>query len=86
MLAALLIFSAVTASAQVTTQLNKDAQKEPFLTRLSDWVATVGKTQEEKYLIKKNRRAARKLKKAKKDIARQKKQVSKQKKTDTSGQ
>ena len=77
LLTALLIFSAVTASAQVSTQLNKGAQKEPFFSRVSDWFATVGKTQEEKYIINKNRRAARKLKKAQKDIARKRKQVAK---------
>lgn len=82
----LVMFSALTAGAQVTTKLNKGAPKEPLFTRLSDWFATVGKTQEEKYIINKNRRAARKLKKAKKDIARKKKQVDKQKKTYTSGQ
>ncbi|OGX33742.1 MAG: hypothetical protein A3C36_00560 [Omnitrophica WOR_2 bacterium RIFCSPHIGHO2_02_FULL_52_10] len=86
LLTALLMLSVVTASAQVTTQRNKVGQKEPFLARLADWFATVGKPQEEKYLIQKNRRAARKLKKAKKDIARKKKQAAKQKKTYTSGQ
>ena len=75
-LTAALIVTAPTAQAQVTTRKYGYTQKESFFNRISDWFATTGKSQEEKYLIKKNRRAARNIKKIKSDIARKKKQMA----------
>ncbi|HQP10249.1 MAG TPA: hypothetical protein PKV41_02555 [Candidatus Omnitrophota bacterium] len=43
--------------------------------RVSDWLATLGKTEEEKILIKSRRRVARKIKKAQASIARKKKEI-----------
>ena len=51
-------------------------EKLTVFNRFSDWFATVGKPQKEKYRIKLQRRTARKIKKAKKRIARQKKNFS----------
>lgn len=55
--------------------------KEPLLTKISDWFATAGKSQEEKYLIKAKRRRDRKIKKVQKEIARKRKKMAAQKKS-----
>jgi len=76
-LAAALITAVASGHAQVTTRLNANTPKEPFMTRMADWFATAGKTQEEKYITLKNRRAARRIKNAKREIARKKRQLGK---------
>jgi hypothetical protein len=50
-----------------------------YFQRLSDWVATVGKTSEEKAIIRARRRNERKIKNAQKAIARKKKEIAKRK-------
>lgn len=52
---------------------------ETFFNRTSDWFATLGKSQKEKYRIKHQRRTARKIKKAKKRIEKQKRNFAKKK-------
>ncbi|MCK5013972.1 MAG: hypothetical protein KAS66_09140 [Candidatus Omnitrophica bacterium] len=51
-----------------------------YLERVSDWFATVGKSKEEKAVIKSQRRAARKINNAQRLIARKKKEIEKKKK------
>ena len=53
---------------------------ESYLERVSDWFATVGKSEEEKAVIKSQRRAVRKIKDAQKAIAQKKKEIIKKKK------
>ena len=50
-----------------------------YLERVSDWFATVGKSNEEKALIMSRRRAGRKIADAQKAIARKKKEIEKTK-------
>lgn len=50
-----------------------------YFQRMSDWFATVGKSREEKALIKSRRRTTRKINNAKKAIARKKKEIAKKK-------
>jgi hypothetical protein len=45
------------------------------LERLSDWWATIGMTEEEKAVIKSQRRAERKIREAQKNIIRKKKEI-----------
>lgn len=52
-------------------------KKDTYINRISDWFATVGKSQDEKYIIKNKRRRDRKIKKAKKRIRRKKKEYFK---------
>jgi hypothetical protein len=54
--------------------------KETFLNRASDWFATVGKPQEEKYRILHQRRTIRKIKNAKKKINAQKRDLAEKRK------
>jgi len=56
------------------------ASDSTFFSRTSDWFATLGKSQEEKYRIKHERWAARKIKKAKKRINKQKREFAKKRK------
>ena len=51
--------------------------KDSYLNRISDWFATVGKSQEKKYLITNKRRRDRKIKKAKKKIEKNKREYFK---------
>lgn len=53
---------------------------DTYLERMSDWVATVGRSKEEKAVIKSRRRAARKMNKIQRTIARKKKEIAKKKK------
>jgi hypothetical protein len=52
---------------------------ETYLERASDWFAIVGKTKEEKALIKSQRRAARKISNSRKMIIQKKKEIEKKK-------
>ena len=52
---------------------------DSYLDRVSDWFATVGKTTDEKRVIKARRRAARKRADSQKVMARKKKEIAKQK-------
>jgi len=63
--------------AQYSSTAYGGGKNETVLNRVSDWFATVGKTMEQKYIIKKNRRAARKIRKAKKAIAQRKIKIQK---------
>ena len=63
--------------AEYSSEAYGGVGKETFLTRTSDWFATLGKSQEEKYRIKHERRTARKIKKAKKRIEKQKRDFAK---------
>jgi hypothetical protein len=53
---------------------------DTYLDRLSDWFATVGKSREEKAIIKSRRRAVRRIKDTQKSVARKKKEIEKKKK------
>ena len=53
---------------------------DTYLDRVSDWFATVGKSREEKILIKSRRRSARKMENMQKEIARKRKEIEKKKK------
>lgn len=53
---------------------------ETYLERMSDWFATVGKSEGEKAIIKSRRRAARKINDSQRAIARKKKEIEKRKK------
>lgn len=64
-------------SAVAYSELDAD---DTYLDRVSDWFATVGKSREERILIKSRRRAARKMADTQKKIARKKKEIERQKK------
>jgi len=69
------MFTAMPVYAQVVPN------KEPILTRIGDWFATEGKTEEEKHLIMAKRRRYRKIKKAKKELARKRRKMAKQRRS-----
>ncbi len=71
-LVAFLIVQTVPGYAQYSSQAYGGSGKTTMFNRFSDWIATAGKSQEEKYRIKAQRRAYRKIQRAKKRIARQK--------------
>ena len=68
------------AYAQYSSTAYGGTKDDTIFSRVSDWFATAGKTQKEKYLIKAQRRADRKIKKAKKAIARRKRALAKKRK------
>lgn len=79
----LLINSAFPACAQYgysSGAYSEQGYKRSYFQRVSDWLATSGKTREEKALIKSQRRTARKMANNKKTIARKKKEIAKKKK------
>jgi len=61
-------------------RLTGGVEDETTFNRITDWFATVGKSQEEKYRIKHERRTARKIIRAKKRIVKQKRNLAKKKK------
>jgi hypothetical protein len=73
----LFVSLAIPTYAQYSSTAYGGADNETMLNKISDWFATVGKPEEEKYRIKAQRRGERKIKKAKKDIARKKKALAK---------
>lgn len=77
--ALLFVTSAMPVYAQFTTR-NTGAKKETVYNRMTDWFATAGKSQEEKYRIMHQRRTVRRIEKAKKRIAKQKRAFAKKKK------
>ncbi len=76
-LVVLFVICAVPVCADYSSRAYGGTGDETFMSRTSDWFATLGKTQEEKYRIKTKRRAARKIKKAKKAIEKRKKELAK---------
>jgi len=72
----LFTYSAMPVYAQAQGGVSSDS----IFNRMADWFATVGKSQEEKYRIKHERRTARKINKVKKRIAKQKRDIAKKKK------
>jgi len=79
LLTLLFMASTMPVYAQFTTR-NTGAKNETIYNRMTDWFATVGKSQEEKYRIMHQRRTTRKINKAKKRIAKQKRDIAKKKK------
>jgi hypothetical protein len=80
LLAVLILLSALPAYAQSGSNAYGGSAGDTILDKTGDWFATVGKSQEEKYRIKVERRAARKIKKAQKKIVKKKKDIAAQKK------
>ena len=74
---AFLINSVLPAYAGYSSTAYGGTKDETMLSRVSDWFATVGKSQDEKYIIKAQRRAERKKRKAMKAIAENKKKLAK---------
>ena len=79
-LALLFITSTMPVYGQYSSQAYGGNKDETTFNRITDWFATVGKSQEEKYLIKHKRRTARKISRAKKRIAKQKRDFAKKRK------
>ena len=67
------------STTPIYAQAYGGASNETTLNRMADWFATIGKSQEEKYRIKHERRTARKIDRAKKRIAKQKRDIAKKK-------
>ena len=74
---AFVIGSALPASAQYKSRPIGQVQQDTKFNKFTDWMATLGKPQQEKYRIKAERRAARKVDRAKKRIEAQKKAFAK---------
>ena len=79
-LVVVLVFSVGSAHAQYSSTAYGGKSDESFLTRTSDWFATLGMSQEEKYIALKERRAARKIKKAQKAIEQRQKEIARKRK------
>jgi len=79
-IAAVFIFSAAPVYAQYSSGAYGGTKDETVFTRMGDWFATIGKTQEEKYLIKSRRRAVRKIRKANKLIEQRKREIARRRK------
>ena len=79
LLIVVLLSAAERTYAQVTTTANRQASRETFFNRVSDWFATVGKSEQEEILIRKNRRAQRKTARAKKEIQSRRKEIAQRK-------
>jgi len=76
----LFITSTIPVYAQYSSKAYEGNKDETTFNRITDWFATVGKPQEEKYRIKHERRTARKISRAKKRIAKQKRDFAKKRK------
>lgn len=79
----IILFSvcAVPAYAAYSSRAYGGTSNETFLDRTFDWFATFGKSQEEQYRIRHERRTMRKIKRAKKKIEKQKRDFVKKRKT-----
>lgn len=71
---------AAPVQAQYQSTAYGGSADETFWSRTTDWFATAGKSEKEKYRILNERRAARKVKKAKRAIAQKKKEMAQKKK------
>ena len=76
----LFLMSMTPVSAGYSSTAYGGTSDSTFFSRTSDWFATLGKSQKEKYRIKHERWAARKIKKAKKRINKQKRDFARQRK------
>jgi len=72
-----LTFVFVASTMPIYAQAYGEVYKDTTFNRLTDWFATVGKSQEEKYRIKHERRTARMIYRAKKRINKQKRNIAK---------
>lgn len=75
----LFLTSTISVYAGYSSTAYGGASDSTFFSRTSDWFATLGMSQEEKYRVKHERWAARKINKAKKRISKQKRDLAKKK-------
>jgi len=76
-LALLFFTSTIPVYAQYSSKAYGGNKDVTTFNRVTDWFATVGKSQEEKYRIKHERKTARKISRAKKRIAKRKRDFAK---------
>jgi len=79
LLTLLFMASTISVDAQYSSKAYGGDKDETTFNRVTDWFATVGKSQKEKYRIKHERRTARKISRAKKRIAKRKRDIIKKK-------